>query len=42
MQDGMGKKCGAAVETAGQEVWLENCTRGDNVQDNVDGRVEFI
>ena len=38
MQDGMG----AAVETAGQEVWLENCMRGDNVQDNVDGRVEFI
>ena len=42
MQNGMGKKCGAVVETAGQEVWFENCTRGDNVQDNVDGRVELI
>jgi hypothetical protein len=42
MQDGMRKTCGAAVETAGHRVWLENCMRGDNVQDNVDGRVELI
>jgi hypothetical protein len=44
MQDEMGKTCGAAVETAGHRSLvgkLYERRRGDNVQDNVDGRIRI-